>query len=306
MKIENLYDSHVHWQMTGESRLGLRLHQIKNKKTLRDLKIETHHRRGNWIVGFGWDENHFDSSLFPHRKFLDECFPDEPVFFTRVDGHSCWVNTKGLKLLGFDQSQNPSFQKFKTMIRTDENGIPNGILDETAHMRVYEILPPQSNSTVKSYLKEGMNEFLKNGFTHIRDMTGGETLWTLAHELENEGDLNFFAEINFNFEKYQNIDQHIEQMKYFKTFETKQLKLRGVKIFYDGSLGSHSALLSQDYGDQPGVRGMSLWEKAEFQEVLQKTWHANLDLCVHTIGDQAVHDISNGHVKFPPAVLVEK
>ena len=285
MILHNLYDSHVHWLMTGEFLSGLNLVSIRSAEDLRKIQLQPTSFRGSWIYGFGWNENHFEKDFVPHRSILDQIFPDNPVFFVRADGHSSWVNTKALSLLGFLDST----KSLSTYIEQDQQG-PTGILRETAHMQVYPLLPAKNTSQLKTELLQGMNYFLQNGFTHIRDMTTQPAQWKAELELFHSNQIQLHAEHNFVCENFEGLDSTLELLKQFKKEETPYLKIRGAKIFYDGSLGSHTAALSQNYADQDhDSKGFILWSEAQLAEALKKFWSAQFEVSVHTIGDAAAH-----------------
>src|ERR1700743_2070580 len=98
MRIEACFDSHVHWAGTGEISNRLGLEALVAASGVRDLKILPQHMRGEWLLGFGWDENKWSEK--PARAILDTLFPSTPVAFMRCDAHALWVNTEALKRAG--------------------------------------------------------------------------------------------------------------------------------------------------------------------------------------------------------------
>ena len=83
---------------------GKRLDQI-NLKGLKSLKeIEKIVKKklysvkpGEWILGFGWDQNLWKNKIFPQSSFLNNLTPHNPVYFTRIDGHASWVNDSAIQ-----------------------------------------------------------------------------------------------------------------------------------------------------------------------------------------------------------------
>jgi len=87
-------DCHIHF-MDGSLSLGrVNLEGAKDpaeiQKRLRDYASE--HPGDDWILGRGWNYAMFGSETLPHKKYLDELFPDRPVFLEGFDGHTYWVN----------------------------------------------------------------------------------------------------------------------------------------------------------------------------------------------------------------------
>ncbi len=58
LKIPRLYDSHTHFLATGEFAAGLNLFDLPSAEAIQELQLEGKTAfRGDWLVGFGWDEN---------------------------------------------------------------------------------------------------------------------------------------------------------------------------------------------------------------------------------------------------------
>ncbi len=61
----------------------------------------------------------------------------------------------------------------------------------------------------------------------------------------------------------------------------------GLKVFLDGSLGGHTALMLEDYDDKP-TKGRANWTDAQLDGIFPKAAAANIQLHTHVIGDGAV------------------
>ena len=58
---------------------------------------------GQWIVGGGWNEMLWGGEV-PTAAWLDEAAPANPVYLTRMDGHSAVVNSAALRAGGVDDA----------------------------------------------------------------------------------------------------------------------------------------------------------------------------------------------------------
>lgn len=291
MIIKNLYDSHIHLLMTGECLQQLNLSQLKNESDLLNISREKNYLRGKWLIGFGWDENHFEPGFSLNRKNLDQLFPDKYVFFVRADGHSCWVNTAVLNLIGVDTHSSSSWYAMKEFIGVGTDGLPSGLLKESIHMKVYEHLPAYQKPQIKSLIQTAIRHFHSEGFTHMRDMTTRWDQWEACLEMHEAKEFNVFVEHNFSCENLHDLDRALKEIKQAKATENSHMKARGIKLFYDGSLGSRTAFLSENYADDEENHGQTLWKKSEVKELISRTWRENFDVSVHAIGDQAAHEI---------------
>ena len=140
--ISNCFDSHVHLLATGQVANELKLNQLQKISDLKKLVITSAHYRGDWLVGFGWDENKWDeNSQQIDRYILDEYFPDQPVYFSRVDGHSGWLNSKAILELERLKYNFTSDIFGGEIIRNIKNGEPTGILKDQAHINAMLLLP---------------------------------------------------------------------------------------------------------------------------------------------------------------------
>ena len=81
----------------------------------------------------------------------------------------------------------------------------------------------------------------------------------------------------------------LNEIKIIKENPCDFLRVHGVKFFVDGSLGSKTAYLSENYL-QSSQKGMISWTNEEIKEALRIIWSNGLEAAVHTIGDQAAHE----------------
>lgn len=268
LKIPRLYDSHVHWLGTGQIAVGLQLFDLASAEDIATVQIEPHHFRGKWLVGFGWDQSKWANSALPGKEILDRVFPNHPVMLQRVDGHCSWLNSVALDQLGFECSH-------------------PGILQEEEHFQAYASLPHLSELQIRQALKKGMQIFNQAGFTHIRDMTCDESQWWGAKALDEAGELTLYVQENFLCQQPRDVDKVLEFLEKARAHETKHLKAEGIKIFFDGTLGSNTAWLSQC----SCAPHKFSWGSDDLETLFKKTWSKGFEVAVHTIGDEAAHQV---------------
>lgn len=291
--VENCYDSHVHWLATGEWNSRLTLYNLKSPDEVRFIEPQPHYFRGEWLFGWGWDQNNWEENKFPDRHVLDQRFPDFPVAFVRVDGHAVWVNTLGLKRAGLidDAGKSKNVDPGEGgKILLDDKGVPTGVLIDLAKSIVDRVIPPQPRPQVRSYLLQGMKTFNESGFTHIRDLTCDQNQWEVACQLEDSGLLTLAVEQYFDAEDPRNFHKALELALHAKKSKTKLLRPRGIKLYYDGALGSEGALLSHPYRTGSGS-GLILLKDSDLSDMMKEVAEADLDFAIHTIGDEAAHRV---------------
>lgn len=67
----------------------------------------------------------------------------------------------------------------------------------------------------------------------------------------------------------------------------KHLSIRAVKYFADGSFGSQSAALYEDYTDRPGYRGKLNHTDDELYDLVEEAYSHGFQVITHAIGDRA-------------------
>ncbi|HEX4924013.1 MAG TPA: amidohydrolase family protein [Bdellovibrionales bacterium] len=285
----NCYDSHVHWQATGEHTERLTLKHLKSAEDLAQLAPQPHHYRGDWLTGWGWDQNQWTPPEFPTAAQLDRFFPDSPVAFTRADGHAMWINSEALRRIPVEQLVGFSRDGQGGRVVRDESGSPTGILIDNAMSMVRALIPPPPAALVRRWLKTGMQVFNSNGFTHIRDLSCDWTQWREARALEESGELTLAVEQYFDADPFEHFDRALEWADRARQENSRLLRVAGIKVYYDGALGSEGALLSHPY--RSGEAGLRLMTPQQVREAATRAWQAGFDLAVHVIGDLAAHEV---------------
>lgn len=285
-KLINAYDSHTHFWATGQVAEGLKLHQLKETDDVATLQILPQHFRANWLVGFGWNQNQWSQKKFPDKNILDRIFPDRPVFFSRVDGHASWINSCGLyelKKSGFDFERDIA----GGVIERDSAGQPTGILLDQAHVQALMLLPDFSVEQHKLFFKTSQRIFNRAGFTHIRDMSMHEGAWNILRQMEDKKELTVCVESLVTAESLDDLQKVLPVIKRLRADNSQQLRVSGVKIFIDGSLGSRTAFVSEPYNGTNEM-GLLIWSVEDIKSVLRESWPLGYQVAIHCIGDAAV------------------
>jgi predicted amidohydrolase YtcJ len=69
------------------------------------------------------------------------------------------------------------------------------------------------------------------------------------------------------------------------------LRISGVKVFTDGSMGSGTAWMLEPYADDPHNYGMAVAPKDQLCDIAHRAEQAGLSLIIHAIGDRAVREV---------------
>lgn len=285
-KIHNCYDSHIHLLATGQVASGLDLSNIKKITDLEFIKPVPGSFRGDWLVGFGWDQHPWNLvNSWPTKFDLDLYFPNDPVYFSRIDGHTGWCNSLGFERLidlGFD-FKNP---KYKSQIPLQDNG-PSGVLLDQAHIDAMFMLPSFSVTQEKEFFKTAGRIFNAAGFTHVRDMSSSLHNWNQLDQLLSAKDFSLCVEGNITIENVNDLDRGLKEYLEIKNNNNPYLRIKGLKVFVDGSLGSKTAALFENYNNTDGA-GLLFWNETDISQVIKACWQIKAEVSFHAIGDRAV------------------
>ncbi|MCX8094839.1 MAG: amidohydrolase [Caldisericia bacterium] len=266
--LPSFFDSHIHLGLFSKSLFEINLTNLDNFDLV-IKKLKEKDTKENVIFGFGWDDEKWE--VKPNKKYLDEIFGNRFVILKRRDGHSVWVNTSVLNFLNI--TKDSIFKGGKVEI--DENGEPTGILRDRAGDYVLERFKDKVD--YKNFIENGIKRLYSYGITAICNMDGD----ILEHLIEKKYKLRIFNAIPINkFEDFSKIG-----LRSF--FGDDFLKIGGIKIFMDGSLGSKTCFMKEGFIDEPQNKGLSYYDYEELKDLVKKINEKGFCLWVHAIGDLA-------------------
>jgi len=223
-----------------------------------------------WIIGRGWDQNDWPGKAYPSAQDLDR-FSQKKLFLTRVDGHAAWVNTNVMKAFAIEEGMHIS-----------GGSVLDGILIDQAEALVQ--LPSRGNSFWRIALSQTQDSLAKYGITAMTDAGLHYKQILLLDSLISEG--KWLIPINAM------ISNTEEDLTYFEKngpIEKPLLRVKSVKAYLDGALGSRGALLRAPYHDLPQHYGLPLLSPLELDRLRDRCLKNGWQLCVHAIGDSAHH-----------------
>lgn len=224
----------------------------------------------NWIIGRGWDQNDWPTKEFPTAADLDE-FRNVNIYLTRIDGHAAWVNQTVLDEFGITN---------ETSI--DGGSVLNGVLVDNAETLVS--LPEKDAAFWREALLIAQDSLVKYGLTAMTDAGLSTKKILILDSLQSEG--KFHLVVNAM------ISNNEEDLNFFEQngpIQKDLLRVKSVKAYLDGALGSRGALLRAPYHDLPEHYGLPLLSPSELGLLRDRCLENDWQLCVHAIGDSAHH-----------------
>ena len=285
--IPGLADAHAHIDGTGKLLQTLNFHGTTSSSEIIAMVRSAVSRTppGEWIEGRGWDENDWQEKKFPTSELLDKVAPNNPVVFSRVDGHAYWVNQKVLDLAGITPaSPDPDGGR---IVRLPGSNKPSGILIDNAMSPINDIKPKPTYELKKRRIVQALSYSLKLGLTTIHDAGSDSVEIKIYKELALVGKLNPRVYVMLN------DDEELKE-KYFKVgpqigLFDNHLTIRTIKLYVDGALGSRGALLFEPYSDDPENSGLSVTSDSDLRIRFAEGIKHGFQMATHAIGDSGNH-----------------
>jgi predicted amidohydrolase YtcJ len=287
--VPGFVDAHVHYFGMGHVRRGLLLERCASIEEVAALVAERARTSpaGAFIVGRGWDHTRFPGEAFPTHAALTAAAPHHPVYLTRVDGHSAWVNRAALAAAGIDASTpDPA----GGAIVRDASGAATGLLIDTAMNAVRRLAPRPAGAEIEACLREADAWALRHGVTAIQDAGAlGEAL-DVAADLVATGSLR--TRLAFMVDGHDDalVDRWLAAGPRLDP-ERRRFTVRTVKILSDGALGSRGAALLEPYHDAPETSGLVLYDVDQLEAMGRRCRERGYQLAVHAIGDRAARNV---------------
>lgn len=238
---------------------------------------------GRWILGGQWDKNLWPGGQFPGKASLDAVAPGHPVALWSKDGHLLWVNSLALQRAGITaEMPDPA----NGAILRDGSGEPSGILQEHAATNlVYKVIDNNSDAALTRLLMQSsIRELQKRGITTIHDIEDVDAL-NLFQTLRDEGELGTRVQMILPRQKLPELRangiQHV--------FVDDMLRLGGIKIFADGTLGSQTAAMLEGFEGNPNNHGILTLSEEAMNETVRDAAELGISIAIHAIGDRAAH-----------------
>lgn len=276
-------DSHVHIDELG---LSLNTIDLRNTRSLKQLKERLREAVNKintlWILGHGWDQELFEEKIWPTRWDIDEVVKYRPALLTRICLHAAVLNTRAMEITGFLNSTSPN------IVRNEED-IPTGIIKEDALEVAWEkIRESMSIEDYEKILDDALRFAVSQGVTTLGFSSCNEKALRALISLWRKNKLCARTRVYLNPGKNWEVIELLKRIGISRGFGDDYLRIMGIKIIVDGSLGARTAWLSEPYADDPSLSGAPDISRDELMTIAKKVHDLGLQLSVHGIGDRAI------------------
>lgn len=248
------------------------------------------------VIGEGWDQSLWADPAPPRREDLDRVAPRRRVFLRRVCGHVGVANSRALEDLG---------SKWDGL--DQETGLALEALPLSISRRW-----PASAEQMDEAVRLGQEEAWRRGVTGIHEMGHAGTFRAFGRA-DAGGRLQLRVTHFFAAE----LLEAIEAAGLSPGLGGGRLRVGGIKLFLDGSIGGRSAAVRTPYPAPPGGRedgsGLLLWTDEKLRTVLRRAFAGGFQPAMHAIGDRAIEQAlaavetlrAEGAVPPPPGPRIE-
>lgn len=299
-------DSHMHLLNYGNALGAADLSQHTQslsgmKEYMKEFIREQSPKPGTWVRGRGWNHDYFeDERRFPNRRDLDMISTEHPICLTRTCGHACVVNTMALRLAGIT-GNTPQVEG--GLYEVDESDEPNGIFRENAMDLIYGCLPEPAKEDIKEMILAASKALNRYGVTSSQtddllafNNVPYERVLEAYRELDAEGRMTVRVYEQSQFTTLDGLKAFVEK-GYNTGWGNHWFKIGPLKMLGDGSLGARSAYLSQPYTDDGSTRGIPIFTRQQFEDMVEYADSQGMQVAIHAIGDGILDDILAAYEK---------
>jgi len=247
------------------------------------------------------------------RHILDAILPDQPLALVSPDHHTIWANTIALTRANILQGKKLAPGN-EIMMGADglaigelrEAGAFNDVMalhaaDSRARLGLSTGGEPEGGVSKaeweadKRVLRAGLKHLARNGITSFQNMDGNFYTLQLLAEIEKEGGLLSRTRIPAHYVAGDITERMDKAAQMHRDYNSQMLSSGTVKFFMDGVIDGHTALMAQDYGDQPGWRGEPRFKQELFNTLCIEADRRGLQIAVHSIGDGSTQSVLDAY-----------
>ena len=294
--LPGLIDAHTHPGLVALSTGGLSIDDAETKSELLQAiaKVVARHPDRPVLMGGSWRNELFGESG-PHKRDLDRIESSRPLVLYDSWGHSVWANTRALAMAGVGRNT-PDVIPGLAFYQRDKDGEATGWITESAasvFVKNFQGMTPAVEQALMSFL-----EYLRDqGVTTVWDAGSfgwDEEVLAVISRWDREGALPLRYHGTYTLFLPDDLPHAVATLKRMqKAYGSDRVRVDTLKVFLDGVIETRTADMSKDYLDTPGNSGRSLLSQAQLRQLILDLNAEDLDVHVHTIGNQAVKTMLN-------------
>ncbi len=291
MAMPGIHDAHIHLSYSGlkwthECRLPVDPSLDEIVSALKQCRAERPSEP--WLVA-----GEFNPNVLPNgkidNKFLDEAFPNIPVYLYDYSIHHGLANSTALSLAGINEYKtDPSGGR---IIRNSDTGEPTGELVETATALVTAAIPAYPDAVYRDAVLWAVRVANRYGITSVQEASATRETLVALKELDEAGDLslNIAAHLVWGSPKFGALNnQGLERLIASReAYRTAHVDVDFIKVWMDGApLPPHTTQASIDADGRVDESKLLVTEKVLTRKLLE--WdRQGVTAKIHVAGDGA-------------------
>jgi predicted amidohydrolase YtcJ len=293
--IPGLTDGHLHLVKGSLMRKVLDCTKINTRAELKgEIKNYVKENNPSWIIGGNLDINKVLKGYgTDNGNIADEFFEGLPLYITNYDYHSAICNTKAIEVTGLSgRIKDYSADE----IEISSTGKPTGILRENGLSLIISSLPEPSIGEKVNAVSEFIEVLHSYGITSVSDITLPADI-DVYIELFKAGKLNLRVNSYLPFTEFDKLQYYLNKTK---EIDPDYFTINGFKAYWDGALGSETALFSKNYNERNhnGYK-TELVQSGKIYELAKRIDAAGWQMVIHAIGDLAVKEVLDLYETLP-------
>lgn len=253
---------------------------------LTEFKERSGISEGDYILGFGYDQNRLAEKRHPDKFLLDRVSRDNPIYISHVSLHMGVANSTALALAGITSDTTMP----RELMGRLPDGEPSGYFAEYGLAPIYGVMMNQKLDLPVLFQK-AQQVYLKHGISTVQDGAVGKDQFEDLKKLASEGvlELDTVAYLMLSDSAHETAQKNRNMLDHYEN----HLKIGGYKLVLDGSPQGKTAWLSRPYTD--GTNGSSLMKDEQVDSLVKQAVEDNVQLIVHCNGDAASEQLLNSY-----------
>lgn len=284
--IPGFNDNHIHLIAMGDNLARPNLRGMDEAGIVDFLKeVFRDAEAGQTLYAWGWD---YPRCPNPHRRILDEAFPENPVVLIQFSGHGIWVNSRVLHKyrIGPATPDPPGGE-----ILRDGQGNPTGVLRDNAAIPIHRarFLRMHMNRTLqREMLDRALGELAKVGVTSVQDNTWFPRTVGLLKHYRRRGMLTVRVSCWFY-----GMRPAAAAVMGLNRFDKRWVRRGLWKYLLDGTFSTRTAWLLEEYAGEPGNFGTASGVLRNIERYVGLSIRRRRQAAFHAIGDRTVRELVN-------------
>jgi predicted amidohydrolase YtcJ len=289
-------DAHFHLPMGAQQLDAIDLLDAADLAEIR-RRVREHalrHPGAPWIRGRGWFYSALPGGRPPTRQDLDAVESARPVYLEAYDGHSAWLNSRGLEKAGITRAtRDPE----GGVVVRDAAGEPTGMLKESAVELAYAAIPKPTRAEKLALLERSLALLARHGLTTVQNAHGTAEELELYAELERAGKVTARLVTalsaappsdGMGARPFSATEDLVKEALALKArFRGPLVRAGAVKIVADGVIEANTAAMLEPYANA-ATRGLPNYTPEALAALVRALDAAGLQVWTHAIGDGAV------------------